>query len=190
MTADATRLKPGWGVARFCRYVLPLCLWMGFIFLMSTNVGSGRASNGPLLSALAALWPEVKRFSSQQEWVLIFLIRKLGHLTEYAILTWLVVRAVQQDNPRFTWRSAGLAMLFAVVHACADEWHQGFVPSRSADPRDVLIDSLGAALALLVAWFWYRGRDPLARYERLARLRREGLLTEAELYAAREGLAP
>jgi len=28
-----------------------------------------------------------------------------------------------------------------------DEWHQLFVPSRTASPMDVLIDTIGAALA-------------------------------------------
>jgi VanZ family protein len=188
MTADATRLKPGPALGRFCRYVLPLCLWMGFIFLMSTNAGSARSTNEPLVAVLAFLWPEVGHFSSQQHWLLIYLCRKLGHILEYAILTWLVVRAVQQDNPRWNWRTAAVALLFAVLHAAADEWHQAFVPSRTSNLRDVGIDSVGALAALVVAWFWYRGRDPLARYERLAQLRREGLLTEAELYAAREQL--
>src|SRR5688572_20187205 len=113
MTADATRWRSGKpSLGRFCRYVLPLLLWMGFIFWMSTNVGSARATNEPLLAALAFVWPEVEQFSPQQRLLLIFLVRKLGHVAEYAVLTWLVVRAVQQDDPRWSWRSAVVAMLF------------------------------------------------------------------------------
>jgi VanZ family protein len=190
MTADVTRSKPGSAVGRFSRYVLPLLLWIGFIFVMSTHAGSAQRTSEPLLAALAFLWPAVAQFSSEQQWLLILLCRKAGHVLEYAVLTWLVVRAVQQDNPRWNWRSAGAALAFALLHAAADEWHQGFVPSRSGELRDVAIDGLGVLVALVIAWFWYRGRrDPLSRYERLAQLRREGLLTEAELYAARERLS-
>lgn len=173
---------------RFCRYVLPLFLWMGLIVGMSTSVGSAKTTNEPLLAALAWIWPEVGRMTQQQTWLLIFLFRKLGHLVEYAILTWLVLRAVQQDDPRLNGRSVGIALASGILFACVDEWHQGLHPSRTGQIRDVAIDSVGVFVALFIAWLWYRGRDPLARYERLAQLRREGLLTEAELYAAREKL--
>lgn len=189
MTAEATRLRPGRsGVVRFCRYVLPLLLWMGLIVAMSTSAGSAKATNEPLLAVLAWVWPEVARMTQQQTWLLIFLCRKLGHLIEYAILTWLVLRVVQQDDPRLRGRSVVIALVSGILFAFVDEWHQGLHPSRTGQIRDVMIDSIGVLAALFIAWLWYRGRDPLARYERLAQLRREGLLTEAELYAAREKL--
>jgi VanZ family protein len=189
MTANVTPYRAGLALGRFCRYILPLCLWMGFIFVMSTRAGSARVTTAPLLAVLAWLWPDVASFSSDQSWVLVFLFRKLGHIAEYLILTLLLVRAVQQDSPLWNWRSAVLALLFAVLHGFVDEWHQSFVPSRTADVRDVLVDSMGVLLALGIAWAWYRGRQhPADAWERLARLRQEGFLTEEEFRAAKARL--
>jgi VanZ family protein len=44
-----------------------------------------------------------------------------------------------------------LSFLMAVLFALSDEFHQSFVRSRHSSLRDVGIDSLGAALALLAA---------------------------------------
>ncbi len=83
------------------------------------------------------------------------LIRKGAHLTEYAILAMLLWRA-------FRWQSAGTrrslrphaasALAVAIVFAANDEYHQGFIASRSSSPVDVLIDSCGAVLGLAVRW--------------------------------------
>ncbi len=43
-----------------------------------------------------------------------------------------------------------LALALTVLYACSDEWHQRFIPGRTSCVRDVVIDSLGALLALLV----------------------------------------
>ncbi len=43
-----------------------------------------------------------------------------------------------------------LAGAFCVLFAMADEWHQSFVAGRVATPRDVLIDSCGILIGLIV----------------------------------------
>mgnify|MGYP000059507674 CR=1 FL=1 len=44
------------------------------------------------------------------------------------------------------------ALGFAFCYASTDEFHQLFVPGRSGQVRDVLIDSCGAAIGVLIAW--------------------------------------
>jgi len=39
----------------------------------------------------------------------------------------------------------------ALLYAASDEWHQSFVPGRTATPRDVAIDAVGICLATLAA---------------------------------------
>ena len=46
------------------------------------------------------------------------------------------------------------AWIVATLYGVSDEFHQSFVPTRSADPRDVSADAIGAALGLLAAWAW------------------------------------
>jgi VanZ family protein len=40
-----------------------------------------------------------------------------------------------------------------------DEWHQSFIPSRTGNPRDVLLDSAAGLVFLLVAHIWQRRSD-------------------------------
>ena len=65
----------------------------------------------------------------------------------YATLSALWFRA--QRGPRSGWQSnwALLALLVSLLVALADEFHQSFVPSRTASPWDVLLDGVGALLA-------------------------------------------
>jgi VanZ family protein len=79
--------------------------------------------------------------------VVHFIIRKLSHVVEYGILSILVYRAVRADRSGWSIRWALTAILFAAAVGTIDEWHQAFVPGRTATPWDTVIDTLGAALA-------------------------------------------
>jgi VanZ like family len=68
-------------------------------------------------------------------------LRKLGHATEYAILAVLLLRATG---------SARLAVSLAGGYAITDEVHQTLVSGRHGTPLDVAIDTVGAALGVLV----------------------------------------
>ena len=84
------------------------------------------------------------------------LFRKCGHLTEYAILGLLLWRSIHQPdkkNPKpWRWDEAGLALAIVLLYAASDEIHQVFVATRTALRSDVLIDTSGAAAALLLLW--------------------------------------
>jgi VanZ family protein len=87
-----------------------------------------------------------------------YAIRKAAHITEYAVLTALLWRALRRRQPgplpTWDWRIAGRAFGLAVAFAASDELHQLFVPTREGRIRDVLYDSAGAAAALLALWAW------------------------------------
>jgi VanZ family protein len=68
-------------------------------------------------------------------------LRKLAHLAEYAVLGALLLRAVGMRVP---------ALLAGVAYAVSDEIHQTFVPGRQGSVLDVLIDSAGVVIGILV----------------------------------------
>ena len=73
--------------------------------------------------------------------------RKLIHLAEYALLTFLWWRAlVTVTSPG---RAALFAFLLASGYAATDEYHQTFVDGRHGTALDWAIDSAGAATAAL-----------------------------------------
>lgn len=76
-------------------------------------------------------------------------IRKCAHMTEYAILAILIFTALNVDG-LFTGYCWGTAWLFATIFAISDEIHQLFVPGRSGKVTDVLIDSIGCIVGLII----------------------------------------
>jgi VanZ family protein len=105
---------------------LLVLLWAGFIFFLSHQPG--------LKSGLPNEWD--------------FLLRKLAHISEYAILTLLLIQALkehQMPKRRIFW----LTVIVAVLYALSDEYHQSFILKREGAISDVFIDSIGI---FLVTW--------------------------------------
>ena len=73
--------------------------------------------------------------------------RKIVHALEYALLCFLLWRALRPTLPRV--RAVLVAFAIAVAYACTDELHQTFVDGRHGSPVDVGIDTVGAAAAAL-----------------------------------------
>jgi VanZ family protein len=84
---------------------------------------------------------------------------KTAHFGMYAVLGGLVTRHLAETTGR--WRAALAALTMAAVFGAFDEWHQQFIPGRSAELADWRADSLGAATgAFLVALGRRRGTRP------------------------------
>lgn len=111
-----------------------------------------------------------------------FVIRKLGHATEYGLLWLLWHRALR-------FRAPLTAAAIAVAYAATDELHQHFVGGRDGTPRDVLIDAGGVLIAWVIAREAVR-RDWPARMRRRARARRGDRSEPAALGGDQDGLGP
>jgi VanZ family protein len=84
-----------------------------------------------------------------------FAIRKLAHFGEYAVLGFLAARAFSTSPHLFLQRHWFMAaLLLVVVYALLDEYHQSFVPSRTASLYDSLIDATGGLVVLLFVRRW------------------------------------
>ena len=77
-------------------------------------------------------------------------LRKLAHLSEYAVLGALLQRALSRS---------GLAVLIGALYATSDEIHQHFVRGRHAAWYDVVIDTVGVTIGV-IAWNRLRRRRP------------------------------
>lgn len=82
-----------------------------------------------------------------------------GHGIGYAILGGFLLRALAgARRAGVTPTAAIVAVLLAALYGASDEWHQSFVPGRSPSLADLGVDSIGAALAVAVAWALSAGR--------------------------------
>ena len=134
----------------------PLVFWMALIFAGSTDALSASHSGLIVRPALLWLFPHI---TEPQIAVVHFLVRKLSHFSEYAILAVLAARAFQgsaRKALRQKWFLASLVLI--VVYAFSDEIHQSFEPSRTASIYDSLIDINGGTTALLIKLWWRRRR--------------------------------
>ena len=90
---------------------LPVIVWAAVIFTFSSI---------PSLTTGLGTWD--------------LILRKGAHMTEYAILGLLLLRALGRELP---------ALAVGIAYAITDELHQHFVRGRHASPIDVLIDTVG-----------------------------------------------
>jgi len=142
----------------FIKHWLPVLIWLGVIFLGSTDMLSAEHTSRFLVPFLRWIDPQIS-FATLN--AIQLGIRKLGHLTEYAILAMLLWRALRSGT---RWQmkmsiSFLVAALASAIFATSDEFHQSFVPSRTASPTDVMIDICGTLIGLSICWMFAKQRS-------------------------------
>lgn len=75
--------------------------------------------------------------------LLSLIIRKLAHFIEYFILGILVINFITRYDKKII-----IAILLCIIYATSDEIHQIFVPGRSCQIIDIMIDSLGSIMGI------------------------------------------
>jgi VanZ family protein len=146
----------------FLKYWLPLLIWLGVIFVGSTNVMTAEQTSRYIVPFLLWLKPGM---SPKAIWIILIVARKSAHVTEYAVLALLLWRALRSVSAL---RAKTLMVFAAVLLGCAlfaasDEFHQTFVKARTASVRDVLLDVAGAFLGLLIGASFARGHPKKSR---------------------------
>src|SRR6476619_3161545 len=134
----------------FLKYWLPLLIWLGVIFVVSTIAMSTEHTSRYIVPFLLWLKPGM---SPRAIWIILVVARKCAHVMEYTVLALLLWRALRSVPTLCT---KTLVVFLAVLLGCAlfaatDEFHQTFVKSRTPSVRDVLLDVAGALLGLLIA---------------------------------------
>ncbi len=136
---------------------LPVCLWYIVIwnFSAQTAVQSTGTSSGLIDRVLLGLSPAYRRMTPQDRASLVeslsFFVRKGAHMFLYFVLTGLLLLALRTLIRQPGRRAAAAAALCALL-AGLDEYHQTFVPGRSGEVRDVLVDLSGGCVLLLLWW--------------------------------------
>jgi VanZ family protein len=137
---------------------LPTILWAVVISVASTDAFSEAHTSLIILPILHWLMPHASAATLEHAHVVI---RKSAHFAEYFIFSVLLLHAMRGDRRRWQLRWALAALAVAAGYSALDEFHQAFVPSRTASPWDSLLDTAGAATAQAAIWF--RARVHAAR---------------------------
>jgi len=133
MASETTTLRWVWrGIS------LALVLgWLGLIYFLSARTGSEAADAISPLFWLGTLVDEIAH---------LVLYGGLATLLLLGFWSW---RSEGYGEFRWVWLAASLALFYGLT----DEYHQTFVPGRSASLKDILIDGAGAMASALV-WFY------------------------------------
>lgn len=81
-----------------------------------------------------------------------YFAKKGGHMLGYALLASAYLRALSPGTG-VSRNRLPISLILAALYAFSDEWHQRFVPGRTASIYDVLIDTAGATIGLAVFYF-------------------------------------
>jgi VanZ family protein len=130
---------------------LPAIVWACVISALSTDSFSSERTSAFLTPVLHWLFPQAGLETIE---LMNAIIRKSAHFTEYFVLSIFLIHGLRGGNRRWQLRWAVWAVAIAAGYAALDEFHQSFVPSRTASPWDALLDTVGASAAQVFLWLW------------------------------------
>jgi len=137
---------------------IPAIVWLGIIAFESTDLLSAQHTAILLYSWLTRLFGTIDAgsFSFWHHY-----LRKTGHVLGYAMLSYLLFRAWRATLPVVSaglwgFRWAAISFLSTAGVASLDEWHQTFIPSRTGNFRDVVLDSVAAVAAQVLVYIVLR----------------------------------
>ena len=133
--------------------------WMGLIFYLShQNAGnSSNMSAGLIRRVLSVLIPETSGDELTNVIAsLQFIVRKTAHLTLYLILGVFALLHFSTYNRLTLIAKASSSFVISVLYAVSDEYHQTYIQGRSGEIRDVIIDSVGAVIGILLSLLVYK----------------------------------
>ena len=152
-------------MARRILWLLALVGWMSFIFALSSEPAEqSKLTSGAVLELLVnTLVVVLPVADTPQEKALLIgqlhnLVRKAAHVFNYFVLGGLAYQTFWLFDGRRNWRRIVMfAAAFCIAFAALDELHQLYVPGRSGELRDVLIDSISALVGIGACWLIGKG---------------------------------
>lgn len=163
------------GILRWFLTCLTL-FWMVFIFMMSSaGKDESNSQSGAVCEFICEHFVEGYEEMAPEEQIqmqqkISFPVRKCAHLSEYAVLGALMTltaaswRWEDEETMRTGETPGGTVRILPVLaagflYAVSDEIHQIFVPGRSGEPRDVLIDTSGVLIGICLVRFHFSLRE-------------------------------
>lgn len=132
------------------KYLL-LFAWMVVIFLLSNEVADTSSGRSDLIVNILTTSLNV----SWSEQILTFLTRKAAHIIAYfilGVLVYVVMKTYKLSAKHVILLSIALTLAYAV----SDEIHQLFVPGRSGELRDVLVDTIAGTAGIYLSYILHR----------------------------------
>lgn len=137
--------------------LIALCMSTIFMFSSDDATKSTKKSDGVIIQ-ISNFFAGTKLSKQQQQKIIDYFVvpvRKSAHFLIYMTLGILLVSFINEfsiANKKMFF----LAIFLSFLYACSDEVHQLFVPGRSGQLTDVLLDTLGASVGILCYMFIFK----------------------------------
>lgn len=137
-----------------------LCMVLIFCFSAQNSAASDKTSDSFTVKVLSTVSPKFKELNEKEKVKVVsdltFPVRKSAHFSIYFILgIFSALTFLNLKKPKFTVRSL-LAFALCALYSVSDEIHQYFVPGRSCELRDMLIDSSAALIAVILVTLYFK----------------------------------
>ncbi len=141
---------------RFVAYLIITLLIMIFIFFQSSLPADTSQEESDIIVRF------LSHFTDRDAEMLSFIVRKMAHFSEYTVLGLFISLAFKEyyykkcfhkerfQKTRFYRGVFVIPLICGALYAVSDEIHQRFVPGRSCELRDVLIDTCGVLLGVII----------------------------------------
>ena len=135
-------------------YTTLLILWMLMMFMFSSQNGSlSDKTSGGITGVITHIVQNIFNIENNIKITILSdfkkIVRKTAHFTAYA-LGGILAYCTYNSYKKIKLEDLKYIVIFMILYAISDEIHQYFVPGRSAEIRDVLIDVLGANIGILL----------------------------------------
>jgi VanZ family protein len=148
---------------KFILYWLPVLIWASAIFYSSSQpydkqdikpLLGGKINVEkvePYIDEIKVIYvgQEVSVHTKGVEGFIEFFIRKGAHFTVFMVLAFLIYRAFRGSGFSYK-KSVIFAPLIAVLYASSDEFHQSLTINRTPMVADVIIDTAGIIMAMII----------------------------------------
>ncbi len=160
-----------------------MIIWMAVIFMFSARDANESTKDSNTIGLMICKvvysdfdsWPEYKQLEYAKK--IDHPVRKSGHVSEYIVLSILVLGAIIPEFKSFKVTNSSfiglisakakyrfyvywiVGIIISILYAATDEFHQYFVPGRSAEFKDVMIDSIGVVIGGVIVGIVYLVRQ-------------------------------
>ena len=124
------------------------------IFWFSNQIAdNSSAQSSRIVDFISNILPAIRDMGEQdktilKQEILTPIVRKMAHFSIYTMLGMFTMNYTNTYRKDKLYPEAIKALIFCICYSISDEIHQMFIPGRSGEIRDVLIDTSGALLGI------------------------------------------
>ena len=147
--------------------IVVLCMLSIFLFSTDNSRESTSKSNRVILGITNLFHKDLSNKEKEKIIDMFFVpIRKMAHFGIYLVLGISLISFLREFSIPIL-KLLLLSIFLAFLYACSDVIHQLFVPGRSGQFSDVLLDTLGASVAIFIYYLLFRKRLNYEQEERV-----------------------